>query len=268
MLFRAVMKLLDAMPWLKRFLSRWMYGRMARHTEEYWTFMNYGYVSLDKDDAPLSLPPADERNRYPIQLYHYIAGRVPLEGRDVLEVGSGRGGGAAFVCQYFKPGQMTAVDFADEAVALCSNIHRVPGLTFRQGDAEALPFPDASFDAVLNVESSHCYGSVPAFLAQVKRVLRPGGHFLFVDLRHAADRDRLHQQMLDSGMKIVEQRDITDNVFQSLRLDSERKAVAIAKHVDGFKANSFREFSAVEGTTMYDAFQNRTFVYCSYVLEK
>ena len=50
------------------------------------------------------------------------------------------------------------------------------------GDAESLPFGDEMFDAVVNVESSHCYGSTPAFLAQVKRVLRCGGHFLFADL--------------------------------------------------------------------------------------
>lgn len=269
MLFRAVMKLLDAMPWLKRFLWQRMYRRMAgRRTEEDWTFMNYGYVSLNPNDPPLILPPADVGNQYPAQLYHYVAGRVALEGRDVLEVGSGRGGGAAFVHQHFKPRQMTAVDLTDEAVRLCSNIHRRDGLTFKQGDAEALPFADASFDAVLNVESSHCYRSVPEFLRQVKRVLRPGGYFLFADLRRAAHRDRLHQQMQECGMNIVEQEDITANVFESLRLDSERKTAAIAKYVDGFRASSFREFAAVEGTTMYEAFQSRAYVYCRYVLQK
>jgi fatty-acid O-methyltransferase len=43
------------------------------------------------------------------------------------------------------------------------------------GDAENLPFPQVSFDAVINVESAHCYGSIERFLAEVHRVLRPGG---------------------------------------------------------------------------------------------
>ena len=53
------------------------------------------------------------------------------------------------------------------------------------GDAENLPFEDNSFDAIINVESSHCYGNVEQFLREVHRVLRPGGDFLFVDLRGA-----------------------------------------------------------------------------------
>ncbi|QDU31359.1 Phthiotriol/phenolphthiotriol dimycocerosates methyltransferase [Anatilimnocola aggregata] len=56
------------------------------------------------------------------------------------------------------------------------------GLSFVVGDAENLPFEDDTFDAVVNVESSHCYRSDPAFLAQVRRVLRTGGHVLFADL--------------------------------------------------------------------------------------
>jgi ubiquinone/menaquinone biosynthesis C-methylase UbiE len=52
-----------------------------------------------------------------------------------------------------------------------------------QGDAENLPFADQSFDAVINVEASHCYPRFPRFLAEVARVLRPGGHFLYCDFR-------------------------------------------------------------------------------------
>jgi ubiquinone/menaquinone biosynthesis C-methylase UbiE len=46
-----------------------------------------------------------------------------------------------------------------------------------------MPFPDASFDAVINVESSHCYPSMGRFLSEVHRVLRPRGSLLFADLR-------------------------------------------------------------------------------------
>jgi ubiquinone/menaquinone biosynthesis C-methylase UbiE len=59
----------------------------------------------------------------------------------------------------------------------------LPGLDFVQGDAENLPFPDESFDAVLNVEASHANPRFPRFIAEVARVLRPGGHFLYADMR-------------------------------------------------------------------------------------
>ena len=48
-----------------------------------------------------------------------------------------------------------------------------------QGDAQDLPFPDESFDAVINVEASHIYPNFERFLGEVARVLRPGGHFLY-----------------------------------------------------------------------------------------
>ena len=42
----------------------------------------------------------------------------------------------------------------------CQNRRRVPGLSFRQGDARKLPLEDGLVDAVIDVEASHCY---PAF---------------------------------------------------------------------------------------------------------
>ena len=53
-----------------------------------------------------------------------------------------------------------------------------------QGDAQNLPFPDESFDAVINVEASHIYPNFERFLGEVARVLRPGGHFLYADFRN------------------------------------------------------------------------------------
>lgn len=77
------------------------------------------------------------------------------------------------------------MDYSPQAVAFCQAPQRHSRLVFKQVDAEKLPFPDGSFDAVINVESSHCYGSVPAFLAEVTRYCAPRGCFLHADLREA-----------------------------------------------------------------------------------
>jgi SAM-dependent methyltransferase len=56
---------------------------------------------------------------------------------------------------------------------------RCPGLTFVEGDAERLPFPDASFDAVtMNFGILHLSRPESA-LAEARRVLVPGGRFAF-----------------------------------------------------------------------------------------
>lgn len=54
-------------------------------------------------------------------------------------------------------------------------------LTFEQGDVEQLPFADASFDTVTSRFSAHHYPDPAAALAQIARVLAPGGTFLLVD---------------------------------------------------------------------------------------
>ena len=172
MLIRLAMKLSASSPQFKRLLWRRWYEYLAGYKIAEWRFMNYGYASLDASEEPLVLHPADEPNRYPIQLYCRVARAVELQGREVLEVGCGRGGGSSFVKRYHHPRHMTAVDFSARAVRFCQEAHPIDGLTFVHGDAEALPFDDESFDAVINVDSSHCYGSMPAFLREVKRVLR------------------------------------------------------------------------------------------------
>ena len=268
LLIRLAMKLSEFSPQFKRFLWRRWYEHLAGYQLTDWRFMNYGYSSLDPHEPTLSLQPADEPNRFAIQLYHHVAGAVPLEGLDVLEVGCGRGGGAAFVKRHFRPRQMTGVDFSAKAVRFCQENQRQEGLSFVRGDAESLPFADKSFDAVLNVESSHCYGSMPAFLTQVKRVLRPGGHFLFADLRTAADLPRLHQNIVDSGMALLAQQEITQNVVEALHRDSERKLALIESHVNKRLLSAFREFAAVEGSDIYRAFRDGSAVYVQYLLQK
>ena len=187
MLIRLAVFLLEHSPLLRRLLWRWWYGRLAKnHTARDWTFMNYGCVT--SDGPKLALDPAEESDRFCIQLYHRVASAIDLAGQSVLEVGSGRGGGASFIARYHRPTKIIGADFSPQAVALCQQLHAtVANLTFTVGDAEHLPFPDASFDVVVNVESSHCYGHVDKFFAEAARVLRPGGHFLYTDFRPATE---------------------------------------------------------------------------------
>jgi SAM-dependent methyltransferase len=165
------------MPSVRRLLWRSWYQFLARrYRDQRWTFMNYGYHP-PHGMAPLALQPEDEADRSCIQLYGLVAGAADLTGRDVLELSSGRGGGASFVFRYFQPRRMVGIDVSPLAVAFSRARHAVPGLSFEVGDAERLNLAAASFDTVLNVESSHCYGDLSAFLREVRRVLRPNGDF-------------------------------------------------------------------------------------------
>ena len=268
MIVKTALKLSELSPWFRRFLWRRWYQYLAGYQVSDWRFMNYGYAPVEFDEPSLKLQPEDEADRYVIQLYHQVARAVDLRDRDVLEVGSGRGGGASYIKRYHQPRRMTGVDFSARAVRFCRKQHRLEGLSFVHGDAEALPLGDEMFDAVINVESSHCYGSMPAFLREVDRVLRPGGHFLFADLRAAADRDRLDAQLRETGMELVEQQDVTRNVLEALRLDSKRKQALIKRSVNRQLVRLFRQFAAVDGSQVFEGFRSGALVYLQYVLRK
>ena len=60
-------------------------------------FMNYGYASDNGEFADLKLKSEDEPDRYSIQLYHHVTRNFDFKEKEVLEVGSGRGGGASFL---------------------------------------------------------------------------------------------------------------------------------------------------------------------------
>ena len=228
--------------------------------------MNYGYDAIPAD--PIALDLVDESNRYSVQLYHAVINGVKLENLRVLEIGSGRGGGAAYVKRYHKPAEMVGVDFSAKAIALCNEVYRIQDLSFVQGDAEDLPFDDNVFDAVLNVESSHCYGSVDAFFGQVRRVLRPGGYFLYADFRDLAKMDTWRQQIRDSGLIQVNETDITSNVVAALEADDQRKIRLINKLVPRPLLGSFKDFSGVMGSAIYKEFRAGVTPYLRFMLQK
>ena len=61
--------------------------------------MNYGFQPADGESV-LELKEEDEADRYCIQLYERVSGGIDLNGREVLEIGSGRGGGASYLARY------------------------------------------------------------------------------------------------------------------------------------------------------------------------
>lgn len=186
----------------------------------------------------------------------------------MLEVGCGRGGGSSYLRRYGSPRSVTGLDFSAEAVALCRRTRQAPGLTSVRGDAQAMPFPGSSFDVVVNIESSHCYSAMAAFLAEVHRVLRPGGTFCFADLRSRRRAGTLRAQLAGSAMVVVEQTDITANVLAALRLDNERKLRLIKTMIPRPVHAPFRAFAGIEGTTNYIGFASGRMQYLSARLTK
>jgi len=96
-------------------------------------------------------------------------------GLDVLDVGCGQG---IDLVEFARAGaRVTGVDLTPRHVELADRHVRSLGLTATvvQGDAERLPFADASFDLVSSNGVLHHTPDMPAALHEILRVLRPGG---------------------------------------------------------------------------------------------
>lgn len=255
-------------PSFRRIIWKPIYEILAKNFKAAdWQFMNYGYTPF-ANEIPLILEQQDEINRYPLQLYHYLASTVEVSQKEFLEVGSGRGGGASYINKYLKPKTITGLDIAHNAVKLANEKLSTESLRFIQGNAEKLPFADESFDVVINVESCHAYGSVPLFLKEVKRVLRPGGYFLCTDIRSPNGMQTLKNNLLATGMPLLLEEDISGNVINAIELEEEVKQKRISDGVPKWFAKTFKEFAGVKGSKIHSDLQDGSLIYHRFVLQK
>lgn len=250
------------------------------------TTMNYGYAP--RNDQPANLDKAFEQaiatttggeaNRFGLALYHHLASKIDLRNQDVLEIGCGRGGGAALIQSCFTPRSMTAMDFAEKAVALghhqsatgqnATGQNATQNIRFTTGDAEQIPFAAAAFDAVISVESSHGYPNIEHFFQEVKRVLRDHGYFLLADFRPRTAVDLLRRQLQQSGLTLLQEEVITANVVAALDLDTERRLALCAQYVPAPLQNIFNNFAGVRGSQAYQEFQTAQTEYLCLVLKR
>ncbi|MEO0013147.1 MAG: hypothetical protein RLZZ535_1536 [Cyanobacteriota bacterium] len=230
--------------------------------------MNYGYVNHNLNAQELELDDFDQAERYCVQLYHHVASVISLAGLNVLEVGCGRGGGASYVKRYLKPSSLIGVDFSQSNINFCQQKYQLPGLSFELGDAEALQFANNSFDVVINVESSHCYQHTDKFFAEVNRVLRPNGYFLFTDFRPREAVKNTEKQLQQINFSLIKQENITKNVFDSMTLEHERKVEIIKAEVPTIFHGLAGYFAAAKGTPMYEGLRTRELEYLCYTLRK
>src|SRR5215467_9265265 len=118
----AVLDNLFAIGWLRKTIWRLWYPFLTRRLQDEGVFfLNYAFE--EEPPMGIALLPADEPNRACIQLYHHVASQAALDGKEVLEVSCGHGGGAAYVTCTFQPRRYTALDLNPAAIAFCRQHH-------------------------------------------------------------------------------------------------------------------------------------------------
>ncbi len=233
--------------------ARQFYNAAATASTDF-AFMNYGYAPLSAE-----LAGSTEPEKYCLQLYRQLLGPVDLRGKKVVEVSCGRGGGAAHVAGTYQPASYLGIDISERNLTLAKQrFSKVPSLTFQVGNAEALPLPDQSCDALVNVEASHLYDNPARFFAEAFRLLKKGGMFFHVDL---AWKDKDPPAMIAAaGFKVASVEDITQNVVQALELDSVRREAIVMSFPEHLRKD-FRDWSGVKDYRAYNRLKTGEWVY-------
>ncbi len=109
--------------------------------------------------------------------YHrYCLARDLVAGRDVLDIASGEGYGAAILADVAR--SVVGVEIDEATVTHATAAYNAPNLRYVQGDALAIPLPDASVDVVVSFETLEHLRDQNRFLLEARRVLRPNGLFI------------------------------------------------------------------------------------------
>jgi ubiquinone/menaquinone biosynthesis C-methylase UbiE len=123
-----------------------------------------------------------------------VAGAGLPAGALVVDIGTGPGRVPRRIAAADPHLRVEGVDLAEEMVAYAAAAARADGLgedrlRFAVADVAALPYADASVDLVISSVSLHHWEQPAAGLAEIRRVLRPGGRAWVYDLRHVLRRE-------------------------------------------------------------------------------
>lgn len=129
-----------------------------------------------------------------------VAGTLPA-GANVLEVAPGPG---FFAIELAKIGkyQITGLDISKSFVEIAKRNARQEGIEvdFRQGNASQMPFAEAGFDFLLCRAAFKNFSDPVGALREMRRVLKPGGRALLIDLRKDVNKRALDDYI--RGLKV------------------------------------------------------------------
>jgi SAM-dependent methyltransferase len=139
---------------------------------------------------------------------------------------------------------------------------RDPAVTFVQADGVRLPFQSASIDVVFNIEAMNFFPR-PAFIAEVSRVLAPGGHFVTAESfpwTPETVRSEFGGLADGHGLALASFRDITGNVHESCIADEGRRRRLIGRMPFYYRPFA-REFACLPDSPRFQQFAARSRCY-------
>ena len=195
-----------------------------------------------KDYKKLSKATFDEQANYydadntaPISKFPKICYPIVIEELksakfdSLLDLGCGTGALTEMIAREFPEAKLAGLDLSDKMIAKAQE-KRITNCEFMVGDGEQLPYSDNSFEALICVLSIHHHPNSNQTLAEMQRVLKPGGTLIICEMDppafmrfmynalilkivntgdvHIFNRKELSQDMRNAGFTQVEARKI------------------------------------------------------------
>ena len=244
--------------------TRRFYNEIARRSPAL-TYLNYGFADLDDAHGEMTSSEVAAASR---RLYEAVIGSLPDADR-VLEVGCGRGAGAAFLLGARRIGGYVGLDLSPENARLSrERLRPHPQARVVVADARRLPIASAGIDAVFSVEAAQHFEERPRFYRDVARVLRPGGRFYLASIWRRAEVDS-PEVFAGCGLDVVEHADITANVVRSLaRSSTLRRDIVQSLQLPERFTPLLMSWAGVRGCEAYEGLASGVLAYERFVLAK
>lgn len=138
-------------------------------------FINFGFWKKNIDKSSLSMTDRIESAK---NLYKRVLDAIAISKTDhVLEVGCGAGAGSALLLKEFAPKEYKGLDASNSQIARAKSLNLcfAERSSFHVGCAEEIPFSNQSFDKIFSIEAAQHFKSLPTFIKEAYRVLKPNG---------------------------------------------------------------------------------------------
>ncbi|CAF4043435.1 unnamed protein product [Adineta steineri] len=230
-------------------------------------FMNWGYADLDEYIN-------DNTGYYSEKLYQQILANITLTDQNILEVGCGRGAGAAWCVRTYAPRSYVGMDPSRNVINLCEQTYSTtPRLSFMIADPKThLPFQNESMNIVLSIETTNLFDEIEAvkkFVDEITRVLTSDGYFLWCGLCNVDGSSLLIDYLTaNNGFIIKEKVNITRNVLHALDIQSNSRADFINRYIQSADQEYCRLLAGLPGTELYDNMQQGRTEYWRVVFRK
>ncbi|CAF1139561.1 unnamed protein product [Adineta steineri] len=230
-------------------------------------FMNWGYADLDEHID-------DNTGYYSKKLYEQVLANVALPDKNILEVGCGRGAGAAWCVHTYAPQSYVGIDPSRDVINLCEQIYStIPQLSFMIADPKThLPFQNESMNVILSIETTNIFDEIEAvkkFVNEITRVLSPNGYFLWCGLCNVDGSSVLIDYLTTNDAFIIKEKvNITRNVLHALDIQRNSRADFIERYIQSADQEYCSLLAGLPGTQLYDNMQQEHAEYWRVVFHK